>query len=232
MSPSNESKDIERSLTTEIKLYYDLHLPEIQPAPLLIALHGYGASKRQMMREARQMAPANFAIAAPQGFHQHLKEPKEPGGPLRFGFGWLTNFRPEESVALHHKALVTLTEMLVREGVADKHHVFLLGFSQSCALNYRFVFTHPGHLRGVIGICGGIPGDWETSDLYQPNEAAVFHLAGTRDEFYPPERVADYAERLRLRARNVMFESYAAAHEIVPAMRQDIRAWLGSHANA
>jgi predicted esterase len=232
MSSSNESQEVERNLTTEIKLYYDLHLPEVQPAPLLIALHGYGANKRQMMREARQMAPANFAIAAPQGFHQHLKEPKEPGGPLRFGFGWLTNFRPEESVALHHKELIALTEMLVSEGVVDKHYVFLLGFSQSCALNYRFVFTHPGHLRGVIGICGGIPGDWESSDLYQTTEAAVFHLAGTRDEFYPPERVADYAERLRLRAPNVMFESYAAAHEIVPAMRQDIRAWLGKHANA
>ncbi len=125
------------------------------------------------------MAPANFAIAALQGFHQHLKEPKEPGGPLRFGFGWLTNFRPEESIAVHHKALVDLTDMLVSEGVVDPQRVFLLGFSQSCALNYRFVFTHPGHLRGVVGICGGIPGDWEASEIYKPTETSVFHLAGT-----------------------------------------------------
>ena len=230
-SPS-EAGEIERSLTTEIKLYYDLHLPKGQAAPLLIALHGYGASKRQMMREARQMAPANFAIAALQGFHQHLKEPKEPGGPLRFGFGWLTNFRPEDSVALHHKALVTLTDTLVGESVVDPQRVFLLGFSQSCALNYRFAFAHPGHLRGVIGICGGVPGDWETSEVYKPTDASVFHLAGTRDEFYPPERVADYAERLRLRTRHVMFESYDAGHEIIPAMRQDVREWLQSKANA
>ena len=161
MSSTKEASEIEGSLTTEIKLYYDLHLPEIQPAPLLIALHGYGASKRQMMREARQMAPAHFAIAAPQGFHQHLKEPKEPGGPLRFGFGWLTNFRPDESVALHHQALIDLTDSAVTEGAVDPKRVFLLGFSQSCALNYRFAFTYPGHLRGVIGICGGMPGDWE-----------------------------------------------------------------------
>ncbi len=231
MSPPNEGREIEGSLTTEIKIYYDLHLPEIQAAPLLIALHGYGASKRQMMREVRLMAPAKFAIAALQGFHQHLKEPKELGGPLRFGFGWLTNFRPEESVALHHKALVDLTDMLVNEGVVDPQRVFLLGFSQSCALNYRFVFTHPGHLRGVIGICGGMPGDWEASEVFKPTAASVFHLAGTRDEFYPPERVADYAERLRLRARQVVAESYDAGHEIVPAMRQDVREWLESQAN-
>lgn len=231
MSVVNESTEVERSLKTEIKLYYDLHLPETQPAPLLIALHGYGANKRQMMREARQMAPANFAIAALQGFHQHMKEPKEPGGPLRFGFGWLTNFRPEESVALHQQALVDLIQTLAGKVVADPKRIFLLGFSQSCALNYRFVFTHPDHLCGVIGICGGIPGDWETSELYKPTEASVFHLAGKSDEFYPPERVADYADRLRLRARNVVFESYEAAHEIVPAMRHDVRAWLERKAN-
>lgn len=231
MSSTNEASGIEGSLKTEIKLYYDLHLPEKSAAPLLIALHGYGASKRQMMREARQMAPGNFAIAALQGFHQHLRDPKEPGGPLRFGFGWLTNFRPEESVALHHKALIDLTEILVSEGVVDPRRVFLLGFSQSCALNYRFVFTHPGHLRGVIGICGGMPSDWETNMVYKATEASVFHLAGTRDEFYPSERVADYAQRLRLRADHVAAKSYDAGHEIVPAMRQDVREWLESQAN-
>ncbi len=76
-----------------------------------------------------------------------------------------------------------------------------------------------------------MPGDWETSQVYKPTEASVFHLAGTRDEYYPPERVADYAERLRIRARHVTFESYDAVHEIVPAMRQDVRQWLESQAN-
>jgi len=89
----NYDNQTERPIRAEINLYYDLSLPNFTPAPLLIALHGYGANKRQMMREARQMAPDNFAIASLQGFHQHLKEPKEPGGPLRFGFGWLSNFK-------------------------------------------------------------------------------------------------------------------------------------------
>ena len=102
----------EHTLSAEIKLYYDLHVPKDAPAPLLVALHGYGANKRQMMREAQAIAPAGFAIASLQGPHQHLKEPKEPGGPLRFGFGWLTNFHPEESVAVHHRALLEMIESL------------------------------------------------------------------------------------------------------------------------
>lgn len=216
----------ERSLSAEIKLYYDVHVPEARPAPLLIGLHGYGASKRQMMREVRAIAPEGFALVSLQGPHQHMKEAREAGGPLRFGFGWLTNFRPEESVAVHHVALLELIDSLTKEGVADSGQIFLLGFSQSCALNYRFAFTHPNRLRGVIGICGGMPGDWETGDLYEQTNAAVFHLSGERDEFYPPARTANYAAQLRERASDVEFRSYDAGHEIVQPMRDDVRSWL------
>ncbi|HKG15338.1 MAG TPA: hypothetical protein VKB12_18600 [Pyrinomonadaceae bacterium] len=218
----------ERTLEARVKLYYDLHAPGRKPAPLLVALHGYGSSKSHMMREARRHAPEGFAVAALQGPHQHLKEPREPGGPLRFGFGWLTNFHPEESVALHHRAVLDLINALVAEGVARPGGIFLLGFSQSCALNYRFAFTRTEVLRGVVGICGGLPGDWETGEAYGETAASVFHLSGTRDEFYTPERVADYAERLRTRARDVEARAYDAPHDFTPEMRADVRAWLAS----
>ena len=214
------------SLAAEVKLYYDVYAPGAEASPLLLALHGYGSNKGWMMREARQHAPEGFAVAALQGPHQHMKEPREKGGPLRYGFGWLTNFRPEESVALHHKAVLDLIETLVARGVALGDRIFLLGFSQSCALNYRFAFTHRERLRGVIGICGGIPGDWETNPAYGETRASVLYLSGTRDEFYTPERVAPYVEQLRQRARDVETRAYDAAHEFVPEMRGDVRAWL------
>jgi len=217
---------IERTLTAETKLFYDVVAAESGPAPLLITLHGYGASKWHALREAQAIAPRGFAIASLQGPHQHLREPKAPGGPLRFGFGWLTNFRPEESVAIHHRALLDLIASLTEEGIADRQRVFLLGFSQSCALNYRFAFTHPDVLRGMIGICGGMPGDWETSALYQPTRAGVFHLSGDRDEYYPTSRVSGYAQQLRMRASDVEFKGYDAGHEIVQQMRDDIQKWL------
>ena len=56
----------------------------------------------------------------------------------------------------------------------------------------------------------------------------VLHLSGARDEFYTPERVADYAARLRTRAADVETHAYDAGHEFVPAMRADVRAWLAA----
>ena len=226
MSTPDQNQPNERTLTAQINLYYDVIAAAPRPAPLLIALHGYGASKWHALREAKTIGPEGFALAALQGPHQHLREPKEKGGQLRFGFGWLSSYRPEESVAIHHRALLEMIDSLIHDGVADRNRIFLLGFSQSCALNYRFAFSHPDILRGVIGICGGLPGDWDTSEAYKDTDAAVFHLAGERDEYYPPERVENYARQLGQRARDVEFRSYDAGHEISPAMRADIQEWL------
>lgn len=219
------------TLQARINLYYDLQpAAGNSPAPLLIALHGYGAFKEQILIEAQLMAPDGFAIASLQGFHQHIKEPRRPGGPLRFGFGWLTSYRSEDSVAVHHQALLDLIDKLAADGVADPEDVYLLGFSQSCALNYRFAFTHPERLRGVVGMCGGLPGDWETSPVYRQTSLDVFHIAGTRDDFYPPERVANYEKQLGTRSRTIAFKSYDAAHEIIPEMRADVKQWLAQNA--
>jgi phospholipase/carboxylesterase len=228
MIQEGEPLTTDLSLKAEVRLYYDVYAPGGGAAPLLLALHGYGSNKGWMMREARQHAPEGFAVAALQGPHQHMKEPRTTGGPLRYGFGWLTNFRPEESVALHHKAVLDLVASLVVRGIARRERVFLLGFSQSCALNYRFTFTHREALRGVVGICGGIPGDWESNPTYGETHASVLHLSGTRDEFYTPERVAPYAAQLRQRAQDVETRAYDAAHEFVPEMRGDVRAWLAA----
>lgn len=226
MTETKAAPATERTLLAQTKLYYDVIPGRAQRAPLLIALHGYGASKWHAMREAKLVAPDGFALAALQGPHQHLREPKEKGGPLRFGFGWLTNFHPEESVAIHHGALLQMIEAFSGEKIADPKRIFLLGFSQSCALNYRFAFTHADVLCGVIGICGGLPGDWETNGSYQKTDAEVFHLAGEKDEYYGPSRVESYAKQLRERANDVEVRSYDAGHEITQAMREDIRDWL------
>ncbi|MDQ4122630.1 MAG: dienelactone hydrolase family protein [Acidobacteriota bacterium] len=225
---SDKNLQTDRELKTEIKLYYDLFVPENveNPAPLLIALHGYGANKRYMMRETRTFAPDNFVIAALQGFHQHWREPMEKGVPPKIGFGWLTSYKAEDSVRVHQRALLDLTENLIREGITDENRIFMLGFSQSCALNFRLAFSHPELLRGVVGISGGIPGDWDENENYRKTEAQIFYLYGTRDEFYPLETFERNAEKLKSRAANYQSKVYDAAHEITDEMRRDLNRWL------
>lgn len=212
------------SLKAEISLYYDLYVPEgATNAPLLIAVHGYGAHKRYMMREARAVAPDNCVIASVQGPHQHFRP---TGTGYRVGFGWLTDHRPEEYVRLHHDFLLRVIDKLEADGVIDRSRIYLYGFSQACALNFRFAFTHPEVARAIVGVCGGIPGDLETNPIYRPFDAPTFYLYGDDDEFYTPEKFASFEGKLRGILPNFSSKKYVAKHEITEEMREDIREFL------
>lgn len=218
-------QQIDLTQTAEINLYYDLWVPDdlADAAPLLIAVHGYGAHKRYMLREARQVAPDNFVIASIQAPHPHFRQ--TPDG-YRVGYGWLSDQKSEEYVRLHHKFVLDVIAKLAGDGLVDERRIYIYGFSQACALDFRFAFTYPNVLAGVIGVCGGIPGDLETNEIYKPFDAQTFYLYGDDDEFYSQEQFATFNEKLSSRLPNYRSKHYTAKHEITQEMRDDIKEWL------
>ena len=213
------------NLTARFKLYYDLFVPEnfTSTAPLLIAVHGYGAHKRHMMREAQTVAPENFVIASIQAPHQHFRQ-TENG--YKTGFGWLTDFEPEESVLLHHNFVLELIEKLAGNRIVDTKKIYIYGFSQASALNFRFALTFPEILRGVIAVCGGIPSDLETNASYNLTNSNALYLYSDEDEFYPLEKYEKFVEKLKNFAPNIQAKRFAAKHEITDEMREEIKNWL------
>ncbi len=222
---ATEDLQTDLAVTAEIKLYYDVYVPEniSRPAPLLIAVHGYGAHKRYMMREAKLVAGDKFVIAAIQAPHPHYRQ--TPDG-YRIGYGWLSDQKPEEHVQLHHKFVLDVIEKLGRDGAIDRERVFIYGFSQACALDFRFAFTYPEILKGVIGVCGGIPGDLDTNPIYKPFSAETFYLFGDDDEFYTQEQFAGFNRKLAATLPNYRSKHYTAKHEITQEMRVDVKQFL------
>ena len=223
---------VERRMVVEFPCYYDLYVPEGEkPKPLVIALHGYGGDKASMMRVMRRINERDFVIACLQGPHQHLVMPTEESPKLGYGFGWLSNFKPEESVGMHHHLIRQIIETLRASGEADTSRVFLLGFSQAAGANFRFAFTHGDVVRGVVAICGGIPGDWESKGKYQSGVVDVLFVAAERDQYYTPERMRQNAEALRRRARSVELQFFDAAHEVPRDAYPVINEWLKRQVN-
>lgn len=218
----------ERRLIVEFPCYYDLYVPEGEkPKPLVIALHGYGGDKSSMMRVMRRINERDYVIACLQGPHQHLVMPTIESPKLGYGFGWLSNFKPEESVAMHHHLLRRIIETLTASGEADANRVFLVGFSQACGANFRFAFTHGNLVRGVVAICGGIPGDWDIEGKYQSGVVDALYIAAERDEYYTPDRIRQNAEGLKRRARSVELRFFDAGHEFPRESYPVIDEWLG-----
>lgn len=218
-------QETDLSVKAEINLYYDVYMPEglVTPAPLLIAVHGYGAHKGYMMREAKLVAQDRFVIASIQGPHQHYR-PVDKG--YKTGFGWLSDYKSEESVSLHQNFVLEVIERLTAQNLIDTHNIYLYGFSQACALNFKFAFTHPQILRGIIGVCGGIPGDLDTNPAYKPFSADTLYLYGNDDEFYSEEKFKAFDARLASILPNFESKQYIATHEITEEMRVDIKKFL------
>jgi predicted esterase len=216
----------DESVKAEVNLYYDLYLPKgiSTPAPLLITVHGYAAHKRYMMREAQLVAPEQFAIASLEGPNRFWRVAKE--GDYRPVAGWLTDQRAGESVALHQRFILDVIAKHAEAGEIDPERVYLHGFSQACALNFRFAFAHPDTLKGFIGVCGGIPSDLDENPGYQPTKAGVLYLYSDNDEFYPLEKFEEFEGRLADYLPNFESKRYPAKHEITDEMRGDMREWL------
>lgn len=218
----------EKQSGQRINLHYDVYAPDAAasvPRPLLVAFHGYEGNKESMMALARKINPDDLVIASVQGPNSFfVRSENEPTKP-RIGFGWMMQYKAEETIELHHRTLLDVIEAIAAEHSIDRNAIFLLAFSQSVSLNYRFAFTHPGLIRGVIAVCGGIPGDWDR-DKYHNSDTDVLIIAGESDEFYPVERTRTFEAAIAKRASTVEFRSFPTGHVFPRESLSLINEWI------
>lgn len=219
---------LEKTTEQRINLYYDVYIPDAEvpkPRPLLIGLHGYEGNKESMMGLAQKINSTDFIIASVQGPNAFLvRSDSEPTRP-KIGFGWMMQYKAGETIRLHHQTLLAAIEQISADYSIDRQGIFLLAFSQSVSLNYRFAFTHPGLVRGVIAVCGGIPGDWD-QDKYHKSDTDVLIIAGETDEFYPLERTRTFKDAIARRAGSVEYRSIQAGHVFPRESLPVIDAWM------
>lgn len=182
----------------------------------VVALHGYGMDAETMLRLVATWFPVYriTSVQAPHPFYKSMDG-------REVGYSWATHLQSEESVRLHHEIL----RQVLRETEARPENTLLIGFSQPVGLNYRFAATHPGLVRGVIGVCGGVPKDWETG-AYQPVDAALLHIARTEDEFYKPEAARRFRERLSIRADDVEYLEFPGKHRFPSLAQPAVVDWV------
>jgi phospholipase/carboxylesterase len=212
-----------RTFSARLDCHYLLRLPETIDSQtlLVVTLHGFGQSPDMMLPLTGKMFGPHHAVAALQGPNQFFLNNKVQ----EVGYGWNTNRHAASAIRLHHDMVQQVLHDAGREYGIPPERRILVGFSQPVSLNYRFVATCPGAVRGVVGICGGLPGDWETGS-YQPVTAAVLHIARKQDEWYPPAVTEQYGERLRLRVMDWEFHQLEGGHNFPSKGHAIAERWL------
>jgi phospholipase/carboxylesterase len=190
--------------------HYLLRAPDHvdERTPLVVALHGFGGTPEDMLRRTDRLFATPPVIAALEGPYRFFL----PAG-RDVGYGWITSRRADESIRLHRDMVLRVLEEAGAQFGIPAERRLLAGFSQSVALNYRFASSFPDAVRGVIAVCGGLPGDWDNGS-YQPVRAAVLHIASREDEYYPPAVTESYPEKLRRHAADVEFHLIDGGHRM------------------
>ena len=214
---------LDRTFSVRLDCHYLLGVPDLVDArtPLVVTLHGFGGNPETMRRLTARLFDTPPVIAALQGPYQFFLGTKTQD----VGYGWITNRRPVESIRLHRDMALHVLDEAGREFGIPPERRLLAGFSQAVALNYRLAATCPGAVRGVIAICGGLPGDWEEGD-YRTVNSAVVHIARRQDEYYPPSVTEHYSDRLRRRAPDVEFHLIDGGHQMPSDGKSLVRPWL------
>jgi predicted esterase len=207
----------------QIECSYLIHVPEtIDDTTLLAtALHGYGSNAQDMLRLTVPTVGQHHIVAALQAPNQHYST---TGPDAREAYNWGIRQQWSPAIDLHHRMVKQVLTLLRERFSLGPEKTVLLGFSQPVGLNYRFAGTNPGWVRGVIGICGGVPRDWEEVD-YQV-DAAILHIARDEDEFYPLTTVEKFPERLRTHASDVEFHLLPGGHRFPSKAGSVIQPWL------
>ena len=221
---------MEQFFRSPIKRYYELELPRGRAPedgwPVLIALHGYQGDMASMLRMASRISAGRMVVMSLQGPNQFFINYEDDPKNYRVGYGWGTTWKMEESVERHHADIHRLLDVTVRKYQASASKVFLLGFSQACSYNYRFVFTFPRRVRGVIAVCGGVPGALETNPRYRRAMTAFLHIAATRDVWFTKEKNLAMRRQLEVHAASLDFRFYKSTHRFPRRAIPYIRKWI------
>jgi predicted esterase len=217
----------QHSFTAHLDCRYLLDVPRDLPSTpvLVLALHGYSSNPEDMLRLTRAAVGAGHPVASVQAPHQHyLSERPKEGRPVS-AYNWGISKHWDSTVRLHHEMVLQVLSSLRKRFGLPAERCILVGFSQPVGLNYRFAATHPDQIGGVIGICGGVPRDWQDGK-YKPVTASLLHLSRDQDEFYPVETASGFADLLRERAADVEFHMLPGPHRFPSQAGAIIRPWI------
>lgn len=190
---------------------------------LVLAMHGYGSNPEVMLRLTAACVGENSVIASLRGPNQHYLATSPAGDEV--GYNWGTRAHSELNIRLHHQMVRAVAGELRGRFSIPARRTMLVGFSQPVGLNYRLIGTYPDEAGGVVGICGGVPKDWE-EDKYHRVAAPILHISRSEDEFFPADVARGFPERLRKHADDVEFHLSPGGHRFPSRAAPLVRDWM------
>lgn len=203
---------------------YLLGAPGDRTGEIWIACHGYGQLAGRFIRQFDPLVSESRVIAAPEALHRfYLDPPDRPAAERRVGATWMTREDRENDIADYVSYLDDVCGTLL--ATAPRARVVGFGFSQGAATISRWAVATEIRIGRLILWGSGLPPDldWARAEVRLRSIPLLF-VAGDRDAFATPARVAE--QEALLRQRGVRFEvhRFSGGHSVEPNVLLEVGA--------
>lgn len=187
-----------------------------------IACHGYGQLASKFIRPFEAIAADDTFILAPEGLSRFYWG-GFAGEPAA---SWMTREGRLHEIADYSNYLTTLYDLFLAQMPA-RVHIILLGFSQGCATQMRWVMRAFPAFHHLIFWAGSIPEDLDYRPRLGYFSDKGLHVAyGSQDPFLTPERIAQQRELIQANGLQVREHPFVGKHNVEEAPLKRMADWI------
>ena len=191
--------------------------------PLIVLLHGFGASMRDLAGLCQAIDTTGFVYACPNA------PISMEFGPGAVGYAWapIDGEGSERAYEYAEQLLVQfMDEVTSRYGV-DRGQVLFGGFSQGGMMAYRYGLTRTDAVGGIFALSSRVPSieTWQDR-LSARRELPIFVAHGTQDTLIGVDEARGSVELLRSEGYSPDYREYEMGHEISQKVLDDLVPWV------
>lgn len=192
-----------------------------------LVCHGYGQLARKFIQDFEVLDLSDTLVIAPEGLSLFYWQ-GFTGDPVA---SWMTREHRLDEIEDYSAYLTQLLD-LYRPQLPENCHFILLGFSQGCATQLRWITkTHPSFHQLILW-AGMMPEDIDYAPHLNYFSNKSIHLVyGESDQFLTPERMEEYRELIRQSGLDFRLHAFDGRHvvdrEMLKRMEATIRNTTG-----
>ena len=194
-----------------------------QRYPVVILLHGFGASMLDLVALCRPIHPSGYVYICP-----NAPLDAEVGGGIA-GYAWMPpgDSRTPEDADRSEELLSTLFEEVIDHYRVAPGQAILGGFSQGGVMTYRCGLTNPFTFRGLVVLSGRVPDpDGLRSRLPPVRSQRIFVAHGAMDSLISVADARESRDFLKAEGYRPDYKEYAMGHEINQDVMGDLVSWI------
>ena len=189
------------------------------PHRTIVMLHGRSGNEDVTWAFGRTL-PKNTLIVSPRALYEDH----------RGGYSWdvrtAGEWPPLDALNPAIDSLNQFLTALPHLYNANLEQLYLLGFSQGCAVCYRYAMLNPGKVQAIAALVGLMPvAAAKEPEITNLNDLPVFMAVGRRDDTLPLPVSHECAQALITGGARLDYREYNTGHKLNVRGMKDLTAW-------